>query len=143
MALVSELCVFYNEMKLKMKTIAAYRDTYEAYLVKGQLEGEGIPAIVADENLVSINWMYSYAIGGVKVKVPENVIDRAQEILASYQNEENITEKRDMDICPKCSASSISANRYSLWSLIPTLFFLLPIFFRRKKWICDSCGLKW
>lgn len=130
-------------MKSPMKTVASYRDIYEAYLVKGQLETEGIPAIVADEYLVGVNWMYSYAIGGVKVKVPENVLDKAREIITSYQNEENITEKRDMDNCLKCSSTSISANRYSLWSLIPTLVFLFPIFFRRKKWVCDSCGLKW
>jgi ribosomal protein S27AE len=130
-------------MKNKLKTVAAYRDIYQAYLVKGQLETEGIPAIVVDEYLVGVNWMYSFAIGGVKVKVPENVLDKAQEIIASYQNEKNITERRSGDICPKCSSTSISANRYSLWSLIPTLIFLLPIFFRRKKWVCDNCGLKW
>lgn len=130
-------------MKSRMKTIAAFRDTHQAYLVKGQLEAEGIPAFIADENLVSINWMYSNAIGGVKVKVPENVLEQARDIIASYQNKENITEKIDTDICPKCGSTSISPNGYSLWSRMLTLILLFPLFVRKKNWTCNSCGLKW
>lgn len=130
-------------MKPKLVTIASYRETHQAYLIKGQLEAEGIPAVIADDNLISINWMYSQAIGGVKVQVPENMIDRAQEIIASYQVTENITEDINKDICPKCSSDSISPNRFSFWSLIPSLYFLVPVFFRKHKWVCNNCGFKW
>ena len=66
-----------TKMDSKLKTIASFRESHQAYLLKGQLELEGIPAVIADENLININWMYSQAIGGVKVQVPENMIDKA------------------------------------------------------------------
>lgn len=132
-----------------MKTVASFREPHQAYIAKGRLEAEEIPAIVLDEHVAQINWMYSQAIGGVKVQVPEKVFEKAREILtATYLEELSEVEEAKLepepeDLCPQCGSSSISAHRYSLWSLIPSLIFLLPIFFRRKKRVCDSCGAAW
>jgi len=132
-----------------MKTVASFREPYKAHIARGKLEAEGIPAVVLDEHLVWVNWTHSEAVGGVKVQVPEEALDRAREILnADFTGEltdaeEIRLESSPEEICPKCGSSSISSNRYSLWSLIPSLLFLLPIFFRRKKWACDNCGTTW
>ena len=45
------------------------------------MEAEGITAIVLDEYLIGIDWMYSQAIGGVKVQVDEADFERAGRIL--------------------------------------------------------------
>lgn len=132
-----------------MKIVAAYRDVYLAHLAKGKLETEGIHAVVADEYLVGINWMYSQAIGGVKVQVPERDLEGAKNILEADYSEnikaiENAYSETDSEnICPKCGSSTISLRPYSIWSLIPSLLFLLSIFFRRKKWACQRCGTVW
>lgn len=46
-----------------------------------ELEAEGIRAFVIDEELVMANWLYSGAVGGVKVKVREGDVERALDIL--------------------------------------------------------------
>lgn len=41
------------------KTVDSYTSPIDAYLAKGRLEAEGIPAFVAHDNHVWANWMYS------------------------------------------------------------------------------------
>ena len=132
-----------------MKTVASFREPYKAHLAKGKLEVEDIQAIVLDEHLVQMDWVLSQAIGGVKLQVTEEDFDRAREILgADYIDELSEVEEAQLEptpdeVCPKCGSDLISSHRYSLWSLIPSLLFLLPIFFRRKKWVCNDCGATW
>jgi len=132
-----------------METVASFREPYKARLAKGKLEAEGIQAIVLDEHLVQMDWVLSRAIGGVKLQVLEEDFDRAREILGTdYIDELSEVEEAQLEptpdeVCPKCGSDLISSKRYSLWSLIPSLLFLLPIFFRRKKWVCNDCGAAW
>ncbi len=132
-----------------MKTVAHFREPYLAHVAKGKLEAEGIPAVVADEHLVQINWTLSQAIGGVKVQVPEEAVEISREILKKdYLDEISMFEEAQIkpepdEFCPKCGSTSIISNPYSLWSLIPSIMFQLPIFFRRKKWRCNDCGATW
>jgi hypothetical protein len=129
-----------------VRTVASFREPFKAHLAKGRLEAEGIQALVLDENLARINWGFSQAIGGVKIQVSEEHLDQAREILgADYTHELSAFEEAQLeatpdDVCPECGSDLISPRRYSLWSLIPSLVFLLPIFFRRKKRMCNECG---
>ena len=93
-----------------MKTVATFREAYQAYLAKGKLEAEGISSIVVDEYLVGINWMYSQAIGGVKVQVPEADYERATKILKEdYAKDlDALDQEGPKESCPKCGSLSIS-----------------------------------
>jgi ribosomal protein S27AE len=132
-----------------VKTVASFREPYQAHLAKGKLESEGIYAVVLDEHLVQINWILSQAIGGVKVQVSDEHLDRARVILKTeYKEELSATQEAQLqpapeDVCPKCGSSSVSPKRYSRWFLIPSLLLLFPIFFRRKQWVCNDCGATW
>lgn len=132
-----------------MKTVASFREPYQAHLAKGRLEAEGIPAFVSDEYVVQMDWTHSEAVGGVKVKVLDECLGQAREILAADYGEDLLAIEGARfnpefgEICPRCGSSSISAVRHSFWSFIPSLLFLVPFFFRRKKWVCKSCGSSW
>ena len=52
----------------------------DAYLLRARLEGSGITAYVRDENLVTLDWLYSNAVGGVKVDVMDEDYERALEV---------------------------------------------------------------
>ncbi len=65
-----------------MKTIATFSLPHEAHMLRMRLEGAGIPAFLQDENTVQMDWLYSNAIGGVKVQVAEEDWHRAAEYLA-------------------------------------------------------------
>lgn len=47
----------------------------------GRLEAEGIEAWLADEHLVQTDWLYSIAVGGIKLQVRPEHAQRALEIL--------------------------------------------------------------
>ncbi len=64
-------------------TIAAFSQSIDAYVVKTRLEDEGIECFLADEHLVSINWLLSDAVGGVRLKVWKEDAERALEIINS------------------------------------------------------------
>ena len=61
-------------------TIASFREPWEAHMLRGRLEAEGILATVAHEHHVRQNWSWSTALGGVKVQVPQSAGDAAREI---------------------------------------------------------------
>jgi hypothetical protein len=63
-----------------MKTLASFNLPMDAYLLRARLEGSGITAYVRDENLVTLDWLYSNAVGGVKVDVMDEDYERALEI---------------------------------------------------------------
>ena len=75
-------------MESKLVTVAAFNMPHQAHLAKSRLEAGGIPVFIRDEHLISINNLYSPALGGVKVQVPENHLKEAREILDSVPDVE-------------------------------------------------------
>src|ERR1035437_476634 len=65
----------------RMKTLASFNLPMDAYLLRARLEGSGITAYVRDENLITLDWLYSNAVGGVKVDVMDEDYERALELL--------------------------------------------------------------
>jgi hypothetical protein len=68
---------------MRMVVVSAFTSVHEAHLARSVLQAAGIEATVADEHLVSMYWLYSNAIGGVKVLVPEAQAQHAKDLLAS------------------------------------------------------------
>ncbi len=66
-----------------MKMLASFSQPMDAYLLRARLEGSGITAYVRDENLITLDWLYSNAVGGVKVDVADEDYERARELLDS------------------------------------------------------------
>jgi hypothetical protein len=66
-----------------MVTVAAYDDMPSAHIAMGRLRAEGIECWLADENLVQTDWLYSIAVGGIKLQVDRKYATWAAEILAT------------------------------------------------------------
>jgi hypothetical protein len=64
-----------------MKTLASFNLPMDAYLLRSRLEGSGIASYIRDENLVTLDWLYSNAVGGVKVDVMDEDYEQALELL--------------------------------------------------------------
>ena len=65
----------------RLVTVRRYRDLAEAYVGRSLLESAGIPAWIADENLVRMDWFYSNLVGGMRLQVDERDEAAAREIL--------------------------------------------------------------
>ena len=61
--------------------IARYDGMPEAHIAMGRLAAEGIESWLADEHLVQTDWLYSIAVGGIKLQVAEEDAERAVVIL--------------------------------------------------------------
>jgi hypothetical protein len=61
--------------------VARMLNPLEAEMLRGRLEAEGVPAIVADTQIVQVNPLYKLAVGGVRVMVPEAYLAQAREIV--------------------------------------------------------------
>ncbi|MFI5013295.1 MAG: DUF2007 domain-containing protein [Hyphomicrobiales bacterium] len=65
--------------------VARFLTPMEAEILRGRLEAEGVQAMVADTNMVQVNWLLGPVIGGVRVLVSESHLERAQEILKAVR----------------------------------------------------------
>lgn len=128
-----------------MIVLARFSFPHEAHIAKANLESAGIKSFVADEHTVNTQWLYSNAIGGVRLMVSEADVEEATEILAcdfseSLENHsEAIGEKQD--ICPNCGSHDISAHTQGKRSAF-LVFILLgfPLFFYKQGYKCNRCG---
>jgi hypothetical protein len=65
-----------------MITIASFDFLPLAEIARGRLQAEGIHCQLADQHLVQTDWLYSIAVGGIKLQVAAEDVPRAQAILA-------------------------------------------------------------
>ncbi len=77
-----------NEAPEHLVTVATCSLAVEAHAIRVCLESEGIPVFLFDEFLVSMDWLLSNAIGGVKVQIPDHDLERAQAILAKVEKQQ-------------------------------------------------------
>lgn len=65
----------------RLVTVARYDTAGDARLAKTQLESAGIPCMLANEDQSGLAPFYESTEGGVKVKVAEDRIEEAREVL--------------------------------------------------------------
>jgi predicted RNA-binding Zn-ribbon protein involved in translation (DUF1610 family) len=135
-------------MENKLITIAQYRDLPQAGLDKSILEEQGVKCFLENEYTVGVNWLYSSALGGIKLKVLESEAAQAHEILKSYHESftvEESVEESDAPtvVCPNCGSSEIGIKNYTRKFAAISLLAPLPLFFFLKRYRCEKCGHKW
>lgn len=69
-------------------TIATFDKTTDAHIAMGRLVAEGIPAQLFDDNMVQMDWLYSIALGGIKLRVARVNEHPARLILATDYSHE-------------------------------------------------------
>jgi hypothetical protein len=126
-------------------TIRKFRDLPEALLAKGSLESAGIDAILADENVVRMDWYWSNLMGGIKLNVDAENAEVANSIL-----DQPIPE--DFDVagigeyeqphCPQCHSLDVNFQELDPAAYL-SLAIGVPMPFHRKAWRCHSCRAQW
>jgi hypothetical protein len=64
--------------------VAKFMVPTDAYLAQGCLVASGVPAVVADANHAQADLLVVAALGGVRVLVPEEYLQQAQEVLEAF-----------------------------------------------------------
>ena len=129
-------------MSDKIICYATYNDLTNAYMVKNILEENEIFSFIENENITTANPLLSNAVGGIRLMVNENDVERITSILnennpieigdeESIEEESEVTDETTDDIlCPKCTSSNT-------WK--ETIGFI----FSKTKYHCYDCGNEW
>jgi predicted RNA-binding Zn-ribbon protein involved in translation (DUF1610 family) len=120
--------------------VASYNDYVSAHIAKGRLEEDGISSWLKDENTVTINPVWTQAVGGIKLMVNEKQAEAAINIL------KQITEQHKKSIaCPRCGSHDIekitTPRKPANWlsAIMGFLFvsYALPVDYANH---CFNCG---
>lgn len=132
-------------MKFELTTVATFSTIFEADFARARLESEGIRTVVVNGNLIAMNWLYSNAIGGVRLKVENHNVTAAKEILALIKANEFEIEPSESDwgVCPKCGSNRIEFVQDKRATAFTWLLFGLPLLFPREKFVCYHCFHEW
>lgn len=124
-----------------MKTVK-YCDDFEAQVIKGRLENEGIQAFVINELTPSmLPWATATPYAAVQVAVAEEDYERAMQILSldTQPDPETIC-------CPECGSEDVVYGFWRRKSLIAKIFGVFALAFQtstgamRNRYTCKKCG---
>ena len=131
--------------KRELVLLRRFRDLPEALLARGKLVAAGVDAILADDNIIRMDWLWSNLVGGLKIFVSPDDFAEASQLL-----NEPIPEKLEVEgeapyeqpRCPVCQSLDINFEELHQQIAYASLcIFPLPI--QRKGWFCHSCGHSW
>ena len=128
-------------------TIATFREPSAAHIARSLLDAEEIPARIADEHTVGAYWLYSQAVGGVKLQVEAEHAARAAALLDEDRSSLLTELSEDLEpeehACPRCGSREVAHPRAQRWSALASLALWLPIVFWSRSLRCRSCGNRW
>ncbi len=111
-------------------TIARYPDPIEAHIACGRLRAEGIDAHVADDHLGLANWEWRLAIGGIRLRVPEDDAERARRVLGELDaGAYALEEASEFDAAVHAPARESLSSRVA-W--VALMLFSVPVPWRRR-----------
>ena len=94
-----------------------------------------------------MDWFWANAMGGVKLKVAPDDVERAMEVL-NEAIPETLTDEAGEEYvqpsCPKCGSLDVNFDapghgvQLAVLSVAP-----LPIPAGKRRWMCAACGAQW
>jgi predicted nucleic-acid-binding Zn-ribbon protein len=136
-----------EDNNIVLVTVATFPEAIEAHIYRNRLETEGIPTVIADENVVSNQPWHSIAYGGVKLRVRAQDQEKALALINQIRHglitESETAEDYPAPECPVCNSQNLKQKQISgVWPLIKSILFFYPMR-TRIKLTCLNCGYRW
>lgn len=113
---------------------------WETQLMQQALRAEGIESFMDNANMVGVQWLYSNASGGVRLRVLSEDAEEARRILLPLE------EKRLEETAPPCphcgSPRTVPVRLRGIGAVLSYLLMGIPLFLH-KKFRCQECGNTW
>lgn len=124
--------------------VGTFQFSAEANIIKGKLEAEGVEVFMADGYTIDTDPLISNAIGGVKLFVKTEDVEKATGILSEIGRYSIDNEGRPV-LCPECGHAEVEVMT-SVKETDPLMSFLFSLvlglfpFFVKYKYRCNNCG---
>ncbi|OTG67679.1 DUF2007 domain-containing protein [Acinetobacter silvestris] len=121
--------------------IESYSFPYEAQIAKAKLDSCDIPSYIENEHTINMNWLYSNAIGGVRLAVPESFKEEAYSLIHQDFSHEVVQHfEIPVEHCPACGSPEIEPYTQGKRSAFLVFIFLgFPLFFYKHGLRCKKC----
>nr|WP_294875164.1 DUF2007 domain-containing protein [uncultured Pedobacter sp.] len=129
----------------KIVVFETFYNPIEANIVKARLMDSGVQCFLSDENTITINPLYTQALGGVKLHIFEKDIPLVKDIL----QDENIQLPQEetepgVEICPNCGSNHVgyvqaTKKRFNLLTMIVSFALMIYPFYAKKTRHCFDC----
>lgn len=129
----------------QLVTVGAFIMPYEADIARSLLASEEIPAFLMDYHTIYIDWLYSLALGCIKVQVHKDDFALANKIIqdALIEGQQQAKEHSE-GICPNCGSTKTSAAVLGRqWAVLTWLIVGLPLVWPRIRLRCSECRHTW
>jgi len=133
-----------------MVVVRTYTGLPEAELACSALKAAGMTATLGDEHIVGANWLYSNAVGGVKLLVPAACVTEALAVLdtpaepSSVEFDEGGAERGTdwgADVCIRCGSPDFEVvERGKRLAALSWLTLGVPLYPVRRSRRCRACG---
>jgi len=130
---------------MQLITVKSFDTAIEAHIIKNKLEGEGIRAFVMDENIVTLNPLLNFAVGGVRLQVNEEDLDKARQILAEVDSTPLTNEQDEVIKCPNCESTDLytdfksTKNAGGIVAMITAFVFTVFPLYYKSMYRCKKC----
>jgi predicted RNA-binding Zn-ribbon protein involved in translation (DUF1610 family) len=120
--------------------LQVFTNYIDANILLGRLQEEGINCWLKDENTVTINPIWTQAVGGIKLMVAGAQAERAKDILSSIK-----LVKEEQNTCPQCGSQNVelvsTPRKASNWlAVLAGLFLFSYAMPPHKVNHCFNCG---
>lgn len=127
--------------------VRIFRDMREAFAARATLEAARFECCLFDEVVIRLDWLWSNALGNLKLVVRSREADEAKQIL-----DEKTPEKFDVEgvgeyeqpHCASCGSMDVSWKELKKNIACAGMLLLgVPIPINEKAWHCHSCNHRW
>ena len=124
---------------------------WDAHIVAGRLQAEGVHAVVLFEHCIFLNWSKSMVYGMVPIQVPHGQAGAARQVLQSWrQGDYEAALAAELALpgevrCPRCSGYQWQWRRDGWSRMFAVLMFVFPGGFFSPELSgrrCGHCGLR-
>src|SRR5437588_119286 len=130
----------------QLATIRQFRDLPEALLAQGTLQSAGIECVLADDNMVRMDWFISNLLGGIKLQVAPEDAEAALAILNQPRLATIPVEglgELEMPRCPKCGSLDVAFQPLNEKVAYTSAWLGVPMPVHRKGWRWAACRHQW
>jgi len=140
-------------MQENIIVLDSFYEPLAAHLARTKLEAAGIPCFLTNENLVSLNRMYSPVAGGVRLHVYQRDAAQAAEVLRELPvmraEPGGLAEPAatETECCPRCGSNDVTydaaAEPGAAHWFVALLSRLRRYPLQGRAHHCFHCGLNW